>query len=195
MKPQNRKTVKSGDLSKHPKSHIWYNLNTMKVLVAASSRVLKIDFWSPEWIDSIDRIMKFRQTKRAHYMQGKMYFFSPTTLCCISSLCTWSNSAATNVGAVLKSSRLCFLLHWRSVFLLHWRSVFLCTRNVKYCCKPSWTLRRLTVEDSLWNLNVLLLFLCFGQFPPQLTLFEKIAKYCPQGSGTLRQQLLAPQVL
>ena len=135
-------------------------------------------------------IMKFRQTKRVHCMHDKMYFcvfFSATLLCCISSLCTWSNSAATNVGAALKSSRLCFLLHWRSVFL--------CTRNVKYCCKPSWTLRRLTVEDSLRNLNVLLLFLCFGQFPPQLTLFEKIAKYCPQGSGTLRQQLLSKLVL
>ena len=140
----------------------------MIVLVATSSIiVLKIDFWSPEWIDSIGRIMKFRHTKRVHYMQGKMYlcvFFSATLLCCISSLCTWSNSAATNVGAVLKSSRLCFLLHWRSVFL--------CTRNVKYCCKPSWTLRWLTVEDSLRNLNVLLLFLCFGQFPPQLTWHE-----------------------
>ena len=67
-----------------------------------------------------------------------MCFFSATLLCCISSLCTWSNSAATNVGAVLKSSRLCFLLHWRSVFLLHQKCEILLQAQLDTRVADSW---------------------------------------------------------
>ena len=67
-----------------------------------------------------------------------MCFFSATLLCCISSLCTWSNSAATNVGAVLRSSRLRFLLHWRSVFLLHQKCEILLQAQLDTRVADSW---------------------------------------------------------